>query len=191
MSILQNNRAWKNWTVRDDETGSILARLQGPDGQYTEITLSLTENKLTGFQIDYESDVILNELYHLWDEHFRYNEAPHYIPENFLDHVSDEGTAEEDAYNFSEFFESLSEAKDDYFTLKDAVEGLYENEYARLKCFGSFVVDEIEIKTPSRDKLSINTDTSDLKHILELEDFWQFIDALEKAYYDLYKKVNE
>lgn len=188
---LSAKRAWKNWTVRDDEAGIILAHLQGPDGQYTEITLSLTENRLTGFQLDYDRDVILNELYHLWDEHFRYNEAPHYIPEEFLDHVSDEGTAEEDAYNFCEFFESLSEAKDDYFTLKDAVEDLYGNEYARLKCFGSFVVDEIEIKTPTRDKLTINTDTGDLQHILELEDFWQFIDALEKAYHEIYKKVNE
>lgn len=181
----------KVWTVSsevDDKKGMIFAHLEGPKGQYTMLTLSKDQNKITGFDFDYDRDAILNELYHFWDEHFRYNEAPHYVPENFLDNVSDEGTATEDAYNFSAFFESLLEAKDDYIAIKDKVEDLYENVYSRLKCFGEFVINEIEIKTPTLDKLRISTDVCDVKHIFENEDFWQFIDALEKAYYELYKK---
>lgn len=188
---LRADRAWKVWAGPEDENGIILIHLQGPDRQYTEIALSTNENKITGFQIDYDRDVILNELYHFWDEHFRYNEAPHYIPENFLDHVSDEGTAAEDAYNFSAFFESLSEAMDDYITIRDKIENIYENEYSRMNCFGEFVISEIEIKTPTLDKLRISTDVCDIKHIFENEDFWQFVDALEKAYYELYKRGNE
>lgn len=188
---LSAKKAWIVSIERDDEKGMIFAHLEGPKGQYTMLTRSKDQNKITGFQIDYDRDVILNELYHFWDEHFRYNESPYYIPENFLDHVSDEGTAAEDAYNFSAFFESLSEAKDGYITIRDKIENIYENEYSRMKCFGEFVINEIEIKTPTLDKLRISTDVCDIKHIFENEDFWQFIDALEKAYYELYKRGDE
>lgn len=188
---LSAKKAWTFSTERDDEKGMIFVHLEGPKGQYTMLTRSKDQNKVTGFKLDYDSDVILNELYHFWDEHFRYNEAPHYIPENFLDHVSDEETAAEDAYNLSAFFESLSEAKDDYITVRDKVEEIYESEYSRMKCFGEFVIDEIEIKTPTLDKLTISTNACDIKQIFETEDFWQFIDILEKAYYELYKRGDE
>lgn len=189
---LSAKKAWIVYIERDDEKGMIFAHLEGPKGQYTMLTRSKDQNKVTGFKLDYDRDVILNELYHFWDEHFRCNDgSPHYIPENFLDHVSDEGTAAEDAYNFSAFFESLSEAKDDYITVRDKIENIYENEYSRMKCFGEFVIKEIEIKTPTLDKLRISTDVCDIKHIFENEDFWQFIDALEKAYYELYKRRDE
>ena len=155
---LSAKKAWIVYIERDDEKGMIFAHLEGPKGQYTMLTRSKDQNKVTGFELDYDRDVILNELYHFWDDHFRYNESPHYIPENFLDHVSNEGTAAEDAYNFSAFFESLSEAKDDYITVRDKIENIYENEYSRMKCFGEFVINEIEIKTPTLDSLKISTD---------------------------------
>jgi hypothetical protein len=99
---------------------------------------------------------------------------------------------EETCYDYSRCFESLIEARDDYLNLVSALEEVYEK-YEHVSVSAGVEVYSYTFIRPDRSKCTVENEQlvkGFFTDICKDDEFWDFVEALERAYAKLWKGSN-